>query len=131
MTREAEIAYAMQHGIDVPVKSGSAYSVDPNLWGRSIQAGPLEDPWVAPPEDCYAFTRSHVDAPAEPQEVVVRFVEGVPVAIDGEELPLDELIAAGRARSPASTGSGVSTTSRTASSASSRARSTRCPPRRC
>ena len=92
MTREAEIAYATQHGIDVPVKSGSAYSVDQNLWGRSIEAGPLEDPWVAPPEECYAFTRSHVDAPDEPQEVIVRFVEGVPVAIDGEELPLDDLI---------------------------------------
>jgi argininosuccinate synthase len=92
MTREAEIAYATEHGIEVPVKSGSAYSVDQNLWGRSIEAGPLEDPWVAPPEDCYAFTRSHVDAPDEPQEVIVRFVEGVPVAIDGEELPLDDLI---------------------------------------
>ena len=47
MTREQEIAYAEQHGIEVPVKSGEAYSIDHNLWGRSIEAGPLEDPWVA------------------------------------------------------------------------------------
>ena len=50
MTREQEIAYAQEHEIEVPVKSGAAYSVDHNLWGRSIEAGPLEDPWIAPPE---------------------------------------------------------------------------------
>ena len=48
MTREQEIAYAEQHGIEVTVKSGAAYSIDHNLWGRSIEAGPLEDPWIAP-----------------------------------------------------------------------------------
>ena len=51
MTREQEIAYAEQHGIEVPVKSGEAFSIDHNLWGRSIEAGPLEDPWMEPPED--------------------------------------------------------------------------------
>ena len=56
MTREQEIAYAGEHGIEVPVKSGAAYSIDQNLWGRSIEAGPLEDPWIAPPEEAFALT---------------------------------------------------------------------------
>jgi argininosuccinate synthase len=72
MTREQEIAYAHAHGIEVPVKSGEAYSIDHNLWGRSIEAGPLEDPWTAPTEG--AFER------------------GVPLAVDGEPLDLVALI---------------------------------------
>jgi argininosuccinate synthase len=91
-TREQEIAYAHEHGIEVPVKSGAAFSIDQNLWGRSIEAGPLEDPWVAPPEAAFELTRSLADAPDTPQDVLVRFVDGVPVAVDGEELPLDDLI---------------------------------------
>ena len=93
MTREQEIAYAAQHGIEVPVKSGAAYSVDQNLWGRSIEAGPLEDPWVAPPEEAYALTLSPERAFHASQEVEVQFEAGVPVAVDGEELGLVELIA--------------------------------------
>ena len=58
MTREQEIAYADEHGIEVPVKSGEAFSIDHNLWGRSIEAGPLEDPWLAPPEQAFALTIS-------------------------------------------------------------------------
>jgi len=92
MTREQEIAYAAQHGIEVPVKSGAAYSVDQNLWGRSIEAGPLEDPWVAPPEEAYALTLSPERAFHAPQEVEITFEAGLPVAVDGEELGLVELI---------------------------------------
>jgi argininosuccinate synthase len=92
MTREQEIAYADRHGIEVPVKSGAAYSIDANLWGRSIECGPLEDPWVAPPEAPFLLTADPTTAPDEPQEVVIGFEQGVPVSIDGEELPLDELI---------------------------------------
>src|ERR1700712_5766518 len=58
MTREQEIAYADQHGIEIPVKSGEAFSIDHNLWGRSIEAGPLEDPWLEPPETAFALTNS-------------------------------------------------------------------------
>jgi argininosuccinate synthase len=93
MTREQEISYAEQHGIEVPVKSGAAYSVDANLWGRSIEAGPLEDPWVAPPEEAFALTIAAERALAAPQEVEVTFQHGVPVAIDGEPLDLVPLIA--------------------------------------
>ena len=92
MTREQEIAYADRHGIEVPVKSGAAYSIDANLWGRSIECGPLEDPWVAPPEAPFLLTADPTTAPEAPQEVVIAFEQGVPVAIDGDELPLDELI---------------------------------------
>jgi argininosuccinate synthase len=93
MTREQEIAYADQHGIAVPVKSGEAFSVDHNLWGRSIEAGPLEDPWLAPPEHAYALTNTPERALQAPQLVEVEFEQGVPVAIDGERLDLVALIA--------------------------------------
>ena len=71
MTREQEIAYAERHGIEVPVKSGAAYSIDQNLWGRSIEAGPLEDPWTAPPEEAYALTLAPERAFHAPQEVEI------------------------------------------------------------
>src|SRR5690242_9833048 len=93
MTREQEIAYAHGHGIDVPVKSGAAYSIDHNLWGRSIEAGPLEDPWLEPPEEAFALTMAPERAFAAPHEVEVEFEAGVPVAIDGERLGLVDLIA--------------------------------------
>jgi argininosuccinate synthase len=92
MTREQEIAYALQHGIEVPVKSGEAYSIDHNLWGRSIEAGPLEDPWVAPAEQAFALTAAPDRALPAPQEVTVSFEQGVPVAVDGEPLDLVSLI---------------------------------------
>jgi argininosuccinate synthase len=92
MTREQEIAYAERHDIEVPVKRGAAYSIDQNLWGRSIEAGPLEDPWTAPPEEAYALTLSPERAFHAPQEVEIQFEAGVPVAVDGEELGLVELV---------------------------------------
>ena len=92
MTREQEIAYAEQHGIEVTVKSGAAYSIDHNLWGRSIEAGPLEDPWIAPTEDAYALTMSPERGLPAPQEITIGFEQGVPVTIDGESLDLVSLI---------------------------------------
>ncbi|HUZ84888.1 MAG TPA: argininosuccinate synthase [Gaiellales bacterium] len=92
MTREQEISYAHEHGIEVPVKSGAAYSIDHNLWGRSIEAGPLEDPWFEPPAEAFALTMAPERALSAPQEVVVAFERGVPVAIDGEPLDLVKLI---------------------------------------
>src|SRR5262252_5470598 len=86
MTREQEIAYAGEHGIEVPVKSGAAFSIDHNLWGRSIEAGPLEDPWLEAPEQAFALTNAPERALHVPQTVEVEFEEGVPVAIDGERL---------------------------------------------
>jgi argininosuccinate synthase len=93
MTREQEIAYADEHGIEVPVKSGAAYSVDHNLWGRSIEAGPLEDPWTAAPEQAFALTIAAERALPAPQVVEIEFKQGVPVAIDGEPMDVVSLIA--------------------------------------
>ena len=87
MTRDAEIEYAHQHGIPVAATAGSPYSVDANLWGRSIECGILEDPWEEPPSDVWDWTVGPSAAPAEPAEITVAFERGVPVALDGE--PLD------------------------------------------
>jgi argininosuccinate synthase len=81
MTRDDEIRYAQEHSIPVPVTAASPYSVDANLWGRSIEAGVLEDPWNEPPEDAYAWTINPRFAPEEPTYVTIDFERGVPVAL--------------------------------------------------
>jgi argininosuccinate synthase len=86
MTREQEIEYAREHGVEVPATVESPYSTDVNLWGRSIEAGALEDPWLEPPADVYAWTAAPEAAPARAAFVEVQFAEGVPVALDGEKL---------------------------------------------
>ena len=86
MTRDDEIAYAKERDIPLDLNKRSSYSTDENLWGRSIEAGDLEDPWMEPPEEAYAWTVSVGAAPDEPRYVEIRFEQGVPVAIDGEEL---------------------------------------------
>jgi argininosuccinate synthase len=85
-TRTEELAYAAEHGIEVEATKESIYSVDQNLWGRSVEAGVLEDPWVAPPEEAYQWTTSPRQAPDKPEEVEIEFQQGRPVALDGEEL---------------------------------------------
>ena len=90
-TRDEEISYAQERGIPIRHTQSSPYSIDENLFGRSIEAGILEDPWVAPPESVYALTQSPQGAPA-PAELVVTFEAGVPVALDGVELTLAELV---------------------------------------
>ncbi len=92
-TRDEEIAYAEARGIPVEAKQESPFSTDENLFGRAIEAGVLEDPWAAPPEEAFAMTSSPLGAP-QPEEVVIGFEAGLPVSLDGEELPLAELIAA-------------------------------------
>jgi argininosuccinate synthase len=91
-TRDAEIAYAEERGFPVRHSQASPYSTDENLFGRSIEAGILEDPWLAPPEDIYLLTKAPATAPA-PSELVVSFEQGVPVALDGVALELPDLIA--------------------------------------
>jgi len=86
MTRDEEIDYARRHGIPVEATKKSPYSVDENLWGRSIEAGVLEDPWDAPPRDVYHWTVDPDEAPAKPREVAIEFVEGVPATLDGARL---------------------------------------------
>jgi len=86
MTREEEIDYARTRGIPVEATKKSPYSVDMNLWGRSIEAGVLEDPWGAPPRDVFEWTVDPDEAPAKAREVVIEFREGVPVRLDAEDL---------------------------------------------
>ncbi|HEY8475984.1 MAG TPA: argininosuccinate synthase, partial [Chloroflexota bacterium] len=93
MTREEEIEYARQHDIPVPVTTASPYSIDENLWGRSIEAGVLEDPWTEPPQDAFAWTIDPRHAPDEPSYVEIEFERGIPVALDGERLDGVALIA--------------------------------------
>ena len=91
-TRDEEIEYAVAKGIPVVATQSSPFSIDENLFGRAIEAGVLEDPWNAPPDEPYALTSSPAEAP-DPVEVVVGFNRGVPVSLDGEELSLAQLIA--------------------------------------
>jgi argininosuccinate synthase len=85
--RDKAIRYAEEMGIPIAGVSVS-YSVDENLWGRTVECGPLEDPWVAPPEDAFDRTAAPRRRPGEPREVVVSFERGRPVAIDGRAAPL-------------------------------------------
>lgn len=92
MSREETIAYGERHGIPSPVSKGSPYSIDLNLLGRSIEAGPLEDPDMEPPEEIYALTRALVDTPEAPQVVEIGFEGGNPVSLDGVQLDPVRLI---------------------------------------
>jgi len=96
-TRDEEIAYARDRGIPVEAKPASPYSIDDNLFGRAIEAGVLEDPWEAPPEEAFALTASPLASPA-PVDLVIAFEEGLPVSLDGQELPLHELVSELNAR---------------------------------
>ena len=93
MNRPEEIEYAREHGIPVPVTTESPYSVDANLWGRSIEAGPLEDPNHEPTEDVFELTVAPEQAPDEPRYVEIGFAEGLPTSLDGDEMALVQLIA--------------------------------------
>ncbi|HEX6547325.1 MAG TPA: argininosuccinate synthase [Candidatus Dormibacteraeota bacterium] len=86
MNREDEIEYAREHGIPVPATVDSPYSTDENLWGRSIEAGILEDPWAEPPADVYEWTRDPRDCPDQPAYVEIGFKNGLPVSLDGQEI---------------------------------------------
>jgi len=86
MTREETIQYAERYGIPVPVTVASPYSTDENLWGRSIECGVLEDPWVEPPEGAFAWTKSPKETPDAPGYVEIEFEQGAPVAIDGKKM---------------------------------------------
>lgn len=86
MTREQSIDYAKRHDIPVPVTAASPYSIDENLWGRSIECGVLEDPWVEPPEEVFTWTKSPEDSPNKPCYVEIGFERGIPITIDGQKL---------------------------------------------
>ena len=86
MTREQTMEYAKKHNVPVPVTVKSPYSIDENLWGKSIECGVLEDPWTEPPEDVWVWTKSPDKAPNKPTYVEIGFEQGVPVNLDGEKM---------------------------------------------
>jgi len=92
MSREETIAYGERFGIASPVKKASPYSIDRNLLGRSIEAGPLEDPWAEPAEEIYLLTQAIAQTPNKAAYVEIGFEQGVPVSLNGEIMPPVALI---------------------------------------
>ncbi len=86
ISRDEAIEYAQKHGIEVPATRKSPFSVDENLWGRSIEGGVLEDPATEPPEAAFAWTKSLEQAPDKPAYLRIRFEKGLPVAVNGEAM---------------------------------------------
>ena len=85
-TRTEELKYAADNGIEVDATKDSIYSVDQNIWGRSVEAGVLEDPWVAPPAGAYKWTVDPLEAPDAPVEVTIEFEQGRATALNGEAM---------------------------------------------
>ena len=92
MTRDAEIEFAKKHGIPIPVDLDKPYSIDQNLWGRSIECGVLEYPEKEPPEDAFEWTLPPEKAPDKPEYLSIEFECGVPVALNGRSIGPVELI---------------------------------------
>ncbi|MRX72464.1 argininosuccinate synthase [Bacillus lacus] len=92
MTRDEEIAYAEEKGIPIPVDLNNPFSIDANIWGRACEAGVLEDPWAEAPEAAFDWTNHISNTPDEPEYIEIDFVKGVPTALNGESLPLVQLI---------------------------------------
>jgi argininosuccinate synthase len=89
MTRADSVDFAQKWDIPIKATKDKIYSIDENLWGRAVECGAMEDPWATPPEEPMTLTRVRTDRPVE---LTVSFVAGVPVAIDGVEMPLADLI---------------------------------------
>lgn len=93
-SRDDEIEYAKKYNIDVPITKAKPYSIDRNIWGLSVEAGPLEDPYFEATEDIYSFTTSPENAPDKPEYVTINFESGKPVALNGKTMNIVELVAA-------------------------------------
>jgi argininosuccinate synthase len=91
MSREETIAYGEKFGIPTPVKKSSPYSIDLNLLGRSIEAGPLEDPYHEPAEEVFAMTKAITDTPNQPEYLEIGFEQGIPTTVDGKSFGPVEL----------------------------------------
>ena len=90
-TREKAIAYAEEKGLPISQSKSSPYSIDQNVWGRAVETGFLEDIWNGPIEDVYAYT-ADPRASREPDEVLITFESGVPIAVDGEKTSMLQAI---------------------------------------
>ncbi len=92
LTRADCVELAHRWEIPIEATSEKIYSIDENMWGRAIECGVLENPWSTAPEEPYTLTRAAADAPNEPAEIVVGFERGVPIALDGQTMPLRSII---------------------------------------
>jgi len=92
MTRDEEIAFARERNIPVEINEDNLFSIDQNIWGRSCEAGVLEDPWIEPPTETFAWTKDAAQCPNEPAYVVIDFEKGIPVGLDNKKLDGVELI---------------------------------------
>jgi len=86
MTREETISYAQRYDIPLPITISSPYSIDECLWGKAIECGVLEDPWVEPPEEVFTWTKASNKAPDMPEYVEIGFEQGIPTTIDGKKM---------------------------------------------
>lgn len=86
MSREEEIEYLQQHNVDIAWEAKGSFSIDENLWGRSAEAGVLEDPWVEPPPEAYEWTRPVEQTPDAPRYLEIAYEHGMPISLDGDEL---------------------------------------------
>lgn len=92
MSRDEEIKYAIEHNIPIPIDLDNPFSIDQNLWGRACECGELENPWNEPPKGAYDLTAHLEDTPDTPEEIEIEFVQGKPVALNGKQMLLSELI---------------------------------------
>lgn len=91
MTRDKAIAFAGERALPIDVSAKSPYSIDQNLWGRAVETGFLEDIWTAPIEEVYSYTANPA-RPHQPDEVVISFERGTPVAIDGRAVTVRQAV---------------------------------------
>ncbi|MBB4916877.1 argininosuccinate synthase [Streptosporangium saharense] len=90
-TRDKAIAYAEEKNLPIETSKKNPYSIDQNIWGRAVETGFLEDIWNGPVEDVYSYTADPAQ-PREADEVIISFVKGVPVALDGRHLTPFQII---------------------------------------
>lgn len=90
MAREYQIEYLKEHGVDIPWAAKGPFSIDENMWGRSAEAGVLEDPWTEPPAEAYEWTVDPEQAPSSPAYVEIEYQSGMPIRLDGKDIgPVD------------------------------------------
>jgi len=92
MSREEEILYAKEHGIPIPVSVDKPYSIDESLWGRAIECGVLEDPWIEPPDDIFEWTKGMDSSPSTPEYVEIEFEQGKPVSMNDVTMTFVDII---------------------------------------
>lgn len=93
-SREEEIQYAEKNGVPIPANLDNPYSIDQNLWGKACECGVLENPWSTPPKGAYTLTKELEETPDTPAIIEITFANGTPVALDGQEMKLADLIIA-------------------------------------